>query len=362
MVRWIFIIVVFVHALIHLMGFSKAFGFASFEQLTKPISKGAGVAWFAAAFLLLAAMFLLATARPYWWMVALPAAILSQILIFTVWHDARFGTLANAALLIAGVIAAGTWFFHRQAAQHRLELQQNIQPLEAARDSSRTPLPTIVQTWLVRSGVFDRPRDRHVTLTQRGKMRTKPDGHWMAFSASQEFSIDPPAFVWQTEVNMMPGIFMLGEDRYHHGHGEMRITLLGLIPVVHSSGPEIDQGTLLRYLGESCWFPSAALSPYMEWKPIDDRRASATFTYGDVSATGTFTFNQQGDITDFEALRYGDFDGVKRLERWHISCADHKPMDGVRVPTSCVVSWKLPEGDFRWLELTLETVTRKGWE
>jgi hypothetical protein len=45
-----------IHALIHVMGFAKAFGLASLTQLKIPISRPMGVLWLAAAMLLLMAV------------------------------------------------------------------------------------------------------------------------------------------------------------------------------------------------------------------------------------------------------------------------------------------------------------------
>jgi hypothetical protein len=360
MLRWIFIILIFGHALIHLMGFAKAFGFASFEQITRPISRLSGLFWLAAAALLLASVLVFAFSKSYWWMLGLTGALLCQILIITVWQDARWGTVPNVIVLVAALVAGGTWMFQRQVAGHRTVLINSMLPgTETVVDSLLSPLPQSVRTWLVHSQVVGKPIDRQVSLTQQGRMRTKPDGAWMSFTASQNFSINPPAFVWQTDVALAGGLFMVGEDRYYNGRGEMLIKLLGLVTVVRSSGPEIDQGTLLRYLGEMCWLPSAALSPYIKWKELDANRAEATMSYGGVSASGIFTFDEQGDVTGFEAMRYGEFEGVSRLERWHIECADHREMDGVRVPTRCAVSWKFKDGDFKWLELQVTNLQRK---
>ena len=65
-----------------------------------------------------------------------------------------------------------------------------------------------------------------------------------------------------------------GRDRYADGHGHMLIKLASLLTVADGAGPEIDQGTLLRYLGEIVWFPSAALRDYISWEAIDERSAA----------------------------------------------------------------------------------------
>ena len=48
MLRYFFAFVMLAHGLIHLMGFTKAFGFADIEQLTQDISRPAGLFWLSA--------------------------------------------------------------------------------------------------------------------------------------------------------------------------------------------------------------------------------------------------------------------------------------------------------------------------
>lgn len=43
--RTVFLIIVFLHGLIHLPGFVKAFGFHEVKELTLPISKPSGIVW-----------------------------------------------------------------------------------------------------------------------------------------------------------------------------------------------------------------------------------------------------------------------------------------------------------------------------
>lgn len=51
--RAFFLVVVVLHALIHILGFVKAFGIREIEELTLPISKPLGAIWLLAAALLL---------------------------------------------------------------------------------------------------------------------------------------------------------------------------------------------------------------------------------------------------------------------------------------------------------------------
>jgi len=101
-VRWVFAIIIALHGLIHFMGPAKAFGLADLPQLTRPLSRGMGLAWLLAGLLTLAAVAALFAWPRCWWVIGAAAAVLSQAVIFTSWTDARAGTLANL-ILLAGV-------------------------------------------------------------------------------------------------------------------------------------------------------------------------------------------------------------------------------------------------------------------
>jgi hypothetical protein len=87
------------------MGFAKAFGYGNITQITRPISRAQGSLWMMAAFLFTLSTILFLVKKDYWAYVAIGTSILSQLLILTVWNDARFGTIANMVIVIAGIMA-----------------------------------------------------------------------------------------------------------------------------------------------------------------------------------------------------------------------------------------------------------------
>ena len=100
----LFIVFVVGHGLIHLMGPAKAFGYAALPQLTQPISKSLALIWLLASAALLATAGLFVIWPRGWWMLGAVAALLSQLVILTSWTDAKYGTIANAVLLV-GVVS-----------------------------------------------------------------------------------------------------------------------------------------------------------------------------------------------------------------------------------------------------------------
>ncbi len=105
MLRYIFIIVVCVHGLIHFMGFAKAFGYGDMKNLSMEISKPVGALWMTTAFLFIIVTILLFLKNSNWWMLAIPAVILSQIVIIMSWQDAKFGTIANIVIMAVAISA-----------------------------------------------------------------------------------------------------------------------------------------------------------------------------------------------------------------------------------------------------------------
>ena len=106
MLKYLFAFILFIHGFIHMMGFAKAFGYGYITQLTKDISKHAGIIWFFASmlFIITGSAFLLK--KDWWPVLALFAVVVSQIVIFISWEDAKFGTIANVIILVTAII---TW-------------------------------------------------------------------------------------------------------------------------------------------------------------------------------------------------------------------------------------------------------------
>ncbi|MCU0353271.1 MAG: hypothetical protein MUD08_05955, partial [Cytophagales bacterium] len=170
MLRYLLAFVMAVHGIIHLMGFAKAFGYGNMTQLTKDISKPAGMLWLIAAvgFVVATALFLLK--KESWPVIALAAVILSQVLIVTVWKDAKFGTLANVIILLA---ATGTWTSQRFEAQFRQDVQNHLHRTHPFKPDILTEadlqhLPPPVQKYLRYAGVLNKPKVKNVRIVFDG--------------------------------------------------------------------------------------------------------------------------------------------------------------------------------------------------
>jgi hypothetical protein len=263
-----------------------------------------------------------------------------------------------AVLLAVAAVAIATSSFRRQVDGEARALLAGARTtsgktLEAA---DLQGLPPPVRRWLETSGAVGQPIADTVRLTQRGEMRPALDKPWMPVAAEQYFTVDPPGFVWRVSARMK-GLPIAGRDRYAGGHGHMLIKVASLVKVADATGPEIDQGTLLRFLGEIIWFPSAALSPAITWEAIDASHARATMRHAGVTATAVFGFDGRGRFASLTADRYLTSGGRSRLEKWVIPTTGWRVVRGIELPVRGNAIWKLPEGDFdyyRWEILDVE--------
>lgn len=365
MLKTVFILVIAVHGLIHLLGFVKASDITNITELNIPISKPMGIAWLAATVLFLTTAVLYIMSYRFWPFIAIIAVILSQIIVFTAWGDAKFGTIANVIILLVALPAAGDWFFNSKVSSEQKHLLEQISQPEDQRvqEEDLQHLPEIVQTWLTYSGVVGKPEATFVRLKQTGEMKTSPEGRWMDFSAVQYFDVKSTSFNWKVDVKMMPLISLTGRDKLKDGQGEMLIKLLSLVNVVNEKQTDqINSGSLIRFLGEICWFPSAALNENLAWVELDGTSAKATLTTKDQEVSGTFRFEENGALKSFEADRYYGGAEDAELRKWLVEVVDFTSFDDYRIPNKLTVTWKLPEGDFTWLKLEIEDLELNRYE
>ena len=317
-----------------------------------------GWLWLLTCFFLLASLVLYLLEKPWWWVIGSISLLISETLIILYWQDAKYGTVINLVILIAAVLTYHTQKFNnlvRRDVQHLLTAQID-QPVTVVRQQSLSNLPPIVQKWLVKSNVVGKELIHSVHLKQKGTMRSKQDGHWMTMSAEQFITADTPGFVWSAVIDAGYLITLNGRDKYMNGKGNMLIKGLGLVPIGNSSGNEIDQGAMMRYLAEIIWLPSAALNKYIQWEHINETTARATMTYANETVGGLFFFDPDGDIIGFEGKRFGNFEGHFSLETWSIRIIGYREFDGFRIGNKCEVTWKLKNGNFTWLQLEVTDI------
>lgn len=359
----LFLILVIIHALIHILAFLKAFDLAELKEFTNPVSKPLGIIWFITFLILTTAAVLYFFNSQYWWVFGLTGAVLSQVLIFQFWSEAKFGTIPNVLIMLVAIVAFSQFYFDKKIQKEvAYVLHESNNPKDKIISKDMLiGLPSPVQNWLENSGIVGKPAMRTVYMEQVFDIKLKPDQKdWYSTKAEQYITSYPPAFVWTANMQMMPLLYAFGRDKFIDGEGEMLFKLLSIIPVAKDgNNPQINEAALQRYLGEIVWIPSAALENNITWEAIDGNSAKATLSYKGTSGSGIFTFNENGEVEKYTAMRYmGSGPEAKRLE-WFVTILESQVMDDIKIPNKCTATWRLESGDWNWSKIEITQINYK---
>ncbi|TPV32458.1 hypothetical protein FJ651_12920 [Paucihalobacter ruber] len=357
--RILFVVVIIIHAAIHLLGFVKGFEFKEVKSLTMPISKTAGIFWLLATVLLLFYAISFMLNHKYQWIFGFVAVAISQLLIIFFWKDAKFGTIANLMILVVVLVTFGKHQFQSMVEKESQIILKstasNNNLLVTKQSLDSVPLP--VERWLIRSGVVDKPYATSAKVAQTLQLKMKPDQEqWLSANANQISNLQEPAFIWSVEVKMNPFLNFYGRDKLINGNGTMLIKLNALFNIVNETGPKISEGSMQRYLGEMVWFPTLALSDYVSWQSVNDSTAIATLNYMEKHVSGTFSFNSEGDFIQFSTFRFMGNDPNSQRYEWVLKVQDYNIFEGIKIPSKMTATWKLTAGDWTWLKLQIDDV------
>lgn len=189
------------------------------------------------------------------------------------------------------------------------------------------------------------PAIRRARLSWAGTFQARPNGGWLPFSAEQTYSTAPRGFVWTARIGRIPGLRFRVRDAYADGAGSISAHWAG-IPLMRRRGsPELASASLLRFLTEAVWLPTALLpGPDCRWDPVDDNRARVTLTDRGLSVAMTVEVDSPGRIVSVRAERFRDTKAGPVLTPWVGRFGEYKSVAGMMVPAHAEVEWELPDG------------------
>jgi hypothetical protein len=192
------------------------------------------------------------------------------------------------------------------------------------------------------------PLIRRARIEHQGEFRGGMDAAWGPFRSVQHFTVNRPGFVWDATIRMAPLVNVRVRDSYVQGRGGMLGKLAGLVAVVDEEGSaHINSGALHRFILESAWFPTAMLpSQGVQWEPIDETSARATFSDAGITLSMVVHFAGTGEIVRVEADRVRDVDGEGVPTPFVARVGEYRRIDGMMIPVAGEVEWILPEGRF----------------
>lgn len=361
--RWVVAVLLAVHALIHAMGFLKAFGFAQLTQLTQPISRPVGVAWGLATVAMLLASVTFITTPRWFWVVGAVALVLSQVVIVLAWKDAKFGTLPNVVLLVAVILRFAAYGPTSMRAEYddavRAELR-NPAPAGVVTEEDLLSLPAPVANYLRVTGAVGQPRVFNFRAKWRGRMRGAASEPWMEFEAEQyNFYAAEPSRIFFMSASKS-GVPV---DVFHRFVGEpatFRVRLLSLLTMVDAKGPEMNRAETVTLFNDMCLLaPATLLSPSIRWEPVDARRARAHYTRRAETIAAELVFDEAGDLVDFSSddRSAASADGKTfTRQRWTTPVRNYRAFGARRVGTFGETRWDAPTGTFTYGEFELQSI------
>lgn len=261
-----------------------------------------------------------------------------------------FAALLAGAILVGGALLYGAWRWSARTRAVRANL-------EASRDAARTApfdpraiadLPDPARRYL--NSVLHRgqPVVLAARLRTEGSFLMDPSkGTWAPFSADQAFVARPPGFDWDARIRMGAGISVFVRDAYVRGAATLRADVAGLTTAAsQEGGGDLARGELLRWLAETCWFPTALLpGGRVRWEAVDERRARAIVEDHGVTAALEFRFGADGLVASvFAPDRPRLVAGTSVPTPWEGTWGGWSPRNGMTVPSFGEVAWVLPEG------------------
>lgn len=229
----------------------------------------------------------------------------------------------------------------------------------ALTDADLAPLPEPVQRYLRFAGVVGRPRVSNFRVLVTGRIRNGPKAPWISLHAEQyNFVGEPARFFYLT--GRMYFIPIQGYHRYIGAHAIMDVRAAGLVTVVKASGPEMDQAETVTMFNDMCIFaPATLVERSIAWEPIDARTTRARFSNAGHTVGAELTFGASGELVDFVSDdRYATSTGgaPPRNLRWSTPVRDYRSFGAVKLSGSGEARWHEPEGDYAYIELTIDDV------
>ncbi|MFN8468372.1 MAG: DUF6544 family protein [Caldilineaceae bacterium] len=357
--KYVVIALLVVHGLITLLGFVKAFDLFPVTQLQTPVSQTAGILWLAAALLLIGSGIALLFGSQWWWVPAALGVVLSQILIFGDWGDAKAGTIANVILLVPIVVAAlgsAPWGFRARFEHDVTEgLHQQVAAPKLVTEADIANLPAAVQRYLVFAGAVGKPLVWNYRMRFGGTLRNGPDDKWMPMVAHQQSFVSPPARLFLVEGAMLGVPF----DAYHRYVGPaatFQVRAASLVTMVDAHGAEMNHSETVTLFNDMFLLaPATLIAPEITWEELDPFTVRATWTNAGNTVSAVVSFDRTGAITNFvsdERSRTVDGKHYERL-RWSTPVSGWHDVDGRKLFGSGEAAWELDGKEFTYARFEL---------
>ncbi|WP_051467599.1 DUF6544 family protein [Actinomadura oligospora] len=219
-------------------------------------------------------------------------------------------------------------------------------------------LPVAARRWLLHAIAPGTPLLTTAFLEMHGRIRIS--GRWWPFDAGQVLK-PSQGFVWAASARLA-GLPVTGFDEYRDGQGEMRWRILGGVPLISASGPDVTRSARGRLAAEFVLAPAAALSPSVEWEHLDEMRAIAHVAVGSDVHPVTLTVHPSGQLVSVTTPRWGDPGGGRFDEHlFGVRVQRERTFGGFTIPSLAQAGWGYGTPDWQDGEFFRFSVDRAAY-
>lgn len=360
MFKTIFIFITLIHGLIHFMGFSKAFGYGNITQLTKEISKQAGVLWFVTGLFFVSCIGVYILKKDSWVYFALIAVVMSQILILNNWQDAKFGTIANVIILLVLIIGFFQINFkneYKNEVKIGLIESKNLQK-SLLNESDIAYLPKSVQKYIRYTGCLNKPIVNNFSVNFSGKIRDHKKSDWMKLTSEQYNFIKTPTRLFYLDATMK-GMPVAGFHCFKNGVAYMDIRLLSMFKVEYQSGNVMNTSETVTFFNDMCVMaPGSLIDKRIEWLEVQSNKVKASFSNNGITISAWLYFNEKSELVNFtsEDRSALDENGKTVKLKWSTPLRDYIDINGYRLASYAETIYSYPDGDFTYATFTLKDI------
>ncbi len=195
-------------------------------------------------------------------------------------------------------------------------------------------LPDAARRYLQHAITPGTPLASAVRLRMHGEIKLR---RWLPFLAEQVIRRDR-GMIWSATIRMH-GLPVRGFDRLLDGEGAMRWKLLGIIPLITASGPDISRSAAGRLQAESVWLPSMLCGEDVTWTGLTRSHANAQVIVHGHLAILDLAVNEAGRLQSVSLPRWGNPAGEFRSVQFGGFVEEEGTFDGYTIPVRLRVGW-----------------------
>lgn len=236
---------------------------------------------------------------------------------------------------------------------YEILVTNNLLHKDILKEEDIKSLPKIIQLYIKNCGYIKSPKFSFIKSFYKDVSFVQGiEGKKLNIDYTKYNFARQPQSIALIESSMF-GIPFQGYDSFIDGEGSMKGVFAKAIPVFHQTGSVMDKAALVTFLSECLLIPSVATMDYIQWEEIDEYNVKATISCYDISASGIFTFNQNGEMIRFTTndRAITNSDGTMEYVPWSVECNNYKlNMNGYKIPTSLKAIWNYEDGDFIYFD------------